>query len=65
MAVPYFFLLYILVTVLRFEQADLCVWMSVCHHQVRINVTRALSIFLPNVEHFSRIFAGFEAVEAY
>ena len=43
--VPYLFLLYILVTVLSFEQAPLCLWMCVSHHHFRINVTQAFSAF--------------------
>ena len=61
----YVLLLQILVTVLSFDQAPLCLWMCVSHYHVRINVTLALSIFLPYVEHFRRIFAALEAVENY
>ena len=45
MPFPYLFLLYILVTVLSFVQAHLCLWMCVSHDHVRINVTRAFSSF--------------------
>ena len=59
---PYLFLLHILVTVLSFEQAPLCLWMCVSHIHVRINVTRALCV----VYHMLSISAAaLEAVENY
>ena len=45
----YELLFQILVTVLSFEQAPLCLWMSVSQHHVRINVTRAFSAFYNNM----------------